>query len=139
MIDESAKKKRGPKPRTEHVGLLKTYGSGYINVSQLDAELTKSKGDLVLKVVVEGRAEGAGDLVYGLFYLTREGEFFDVIQAKLSTLRTFTSSDAASTFIGSFAAKHGDRFYTVELPARIPENAIEHGELRNLNQKSKVK
>lgn len=139
MTEVSDKKKRGPKARIEHVGLLKTYGSGYINVSQLDAELSKSKGDLVLKVVVEGRAEGVGDLVYGLFYRTKEGEFFDVIQAKLSTLRTFTSSDTASTFIGSFAAKHGDRFYTVELPARIPENAIEHGALRNQSTKSKVK
>ena len=61
MTEVSDKKKRGPKARIEHVGLLKTYGSGYINVSQLDAELSKSKGDLVLKVVVEGRADGVGD------------------------------------------------------------------------------
>lgn len=130
MTDPTEKKKRGPKPRVEHVGLLRTYGSGYINVSQIDAELSKSKGNLELKVVSEARADGTSDLVYGLFYVTKAGEYFDVIQAKLSTLRTFTSSDAAASFIATFAAKHGDRFYSVAVPAKIQANVIELGSLR---------
>lgn len=132
-------KRSGPKTRSAPVGLLRHYGSGHINVSMLDAEIGRSKGDLELFIVREQRVVGEWDLSYGVFYKTREGEYFDVVKPRDAALKTFQSGTAAATFIASYGANHGDRFLSSNVPGKVEANVIGFGDLISDRHRSRSK
>lgn len=126
----SDNKKLGPKTRTFRPRLWSLYGKGYIATDRLEDQLLEDGGEVLLKAVYDEKVEGEPTIVYGVFYKTESGEFYDVMNQRLGMLRTYATANAAIAFINGFAERCGPQYLDVTLPALRDDLAIKPGDLR---------
>lgn len=110
--------------------LWRLYGSGYISTDRLEDQIIEKGGEVLLLPVVDEKIEGIKIIVYGAFYKSPEGEYFDVMNQRLGILRNYATAKAAVKFLHSFAEKCGDQYLTAALPLLTEASALKPGQLR---------
>jgi hypothetical protein len=124
------KKPTSPVIRPYKPRIWRLYGSGYISTDSLEEQILQKGGEVLLLPVYDEKVEGQKIIVYGVFYKTEAGEYFDVLNQRLGILRNYVTEKAAVKFLHSFAERCGEQYLTAALPALTPQAVIKPGELR---------
>jgi len=125
-----SKKPNGPVSRPFKPRIWRLYGSGYISTDVLEEQIMEKGGEVLLLPVYDEKVEGKKIIVYGVFYKTAAGEYFDVLNQRLGILRNYITEKAAVKFLHSFAENCGKQYLSAVLPALTHESVIKPGELR---------
>lgn len=129
LMKMSEKKSRGRPSREFVERVWRLYGSGYVHLKHLDGLLTKNGGQVVVRVINDELERGVVNLVYGLFYRSAEGEYFDVITSRNSMIKTFSTATGAGAFLSSYAEELGERFFSVSVPVLSESQCLVPGQL----------
>lgn len=110
--------------------IWRLYGSGYISTDRLEEQIMQKGGEVLLLPVMDEKVEGEKIIVYGAFYKSPNGEYFDVLNQRLGILRNYATAKAAAKFLHGFAENCGKQYLTAALPALTPDSVIKPGQLR---------
>lgn len=126
-----SKQPTSPLMRPYKPRIWRLFGSGYISTDVLEEQIIEKGGEVLLLPVYDEKVEGQKIIVYGVFYKTDAGEYFDVLNQRLGILRNYITEKAAVKFLHSFAENCGEHYRTAALPALTAEAVVKPGELRD--------